>query len=128
MDLQVRVTAVLEEQRFTSQKNGNEYVKNVFVGETQGQYPRRVAFSVMGRERFVSMSVAVGGVYIVSFDVESREWQGRWFTDCLAWKAVRIDGQQQPAVNQQTASESAASASTPASSSDKGESKDDLPF
>lgn len=98
MELQGKVVKILDAQRFTSQKNGNEYVRNGFVVETTGQYPRRVAFSVMGDERFTTMSIVVGGTYNVSFDVESREWQGKWFTECQAWRAVRMDvaqGQQQ---------------------------------
>ena len=92
MDLQVKVIKVLETQKFTSQKNGNEYVKNFFVGETIGQYPKHVAFSVMGEEKFKQMGIVVGGTYNVSFDIDSREWKGRWFTDCNAWKAIRVDG------------------------------------
>lgn len=92
MDLQVKVIKVLETQKFTSQKNGNEYVKNFFVGETIGQYPKHVAFSVMGDEKFKQMGIVVGGTYNVSFDIDSREWKGRWFTDCNAWKAIRVDG------------------------------------
>ena len=95
MEIQVKIIKILEAQRFTSAKNGNEYVKNTFIGETQGQYPKKVAFSVMGEDKFSQMGIVVGGTYNVSFDVESREWKERWFTECNSWKAVRIDGQQQ---------------------------------
>ena len=94
MEIQGKVIAILEPQRFVSQKNGNEYVTTVFVIETQGQYPKKVAMKVMGEDKFAQMQIAVGGFYNVSFDVESREWQGKWFTECQAWRAVRMDGQQ----------------------------------
>lgn len=97
MDLQVRIVKILDAQRFVSQKNGETYVKNIFVGETLGQYPKKVAFSVMGEERFKMMNIVVGGSYTVSFDVESREWNGKWFTECQAWRTQRVDGtQEQP--------------------------------
>lgn len=100
MELQGKIISVLEPQRFVSQKNGNEYVTTVFVIETQGQYPKKVAFKVMGEEKFKQMGIVMGGIYNVSFDVESREWQGKWFTECQAWRTQRVDGtqtQQRPA-------------------------------
>lgn len=99
MEIQVKVIKILGEQRFTSKKNGKEYVRNSFVGETNGQYPKRVAFTVMDEEKYKQMGIVVGGSYSVSFDIDAREWNDKWFTDCLAWKAVRLDnaaqGQQQ---------------------------------
>jgi hypothetical protein len=94
MEIQGKVIAILEPQRFVSQKNGNEYVTTAFVIETPGQYPKKVAMKVMGEDKFKQMGIFMGGTYNVSFDVESREWQGKWFTECQAWRAVRMDGQQ----------------------------------
>ena len=121
MEIQGKVVAVLNPQTYTSQKNGNTYVTNHFVIETQGQYPKKVAFKVMGEDKFAQMQIAVGGFYNVSFDVESREWQGKWFTDCQAWRAVRMDGQQAaapapaPAANAGTTTGNAPSAPAPTS-------------
>lgn len=126
MEIQGKVVAVLNPQSYTSQKNGNTYVTNQFVIETQGQYPKKVAFKVVGEDKFAQMQIAVGGFYNVSFDVESREWQGKWFTECQAWRAVRMDGQQ-----------AAAPAPTPAQNplpennggaQGGGKQGDDLPF
>lgn len=95
MEIQGKVIAILEPQRFVSKKNGNEYVTTVFVIETQGQYPKKVAMKVMGEDKFKQMGIVMGGTYNVSFDVESREWQGKWFTECQAWRAQRMDGTQE---------------------------------
>jgi len=94
MEITGKVLSILEPQRFTSKKDGSEIVKNFFVLETQGQYPKKIAFSVLGEDKFKQMGLVVGGVYNVSFDVESREWQGKWFSDVSAWRAIRTDGQQ----------------------------------
>ena len=119
MEIQGKVVAVLNPQTYTSQKNGNTYVTNQFVIETQGQYPKKVAFKVMGEDKFKQMQIAVGGFYNVSFDVESREWQGKWFTECQAWRAVRMDGQQAaapaPSANAGTTTGKAPSAPAPTS-------------
>lgn len=120
MEISGKVIAILEPQRFVSQKNGNEYVTTVFVIETQGQYPKKVAFKVMGEEKFKQMNIVMGGTYNVSFDVESREWQGKWFNDINAWKVVRWDGQQQ----QQQKSP----APSPQPQASNNAAKDDIPF
>ena len=97
MEIQGKVIASLEPQRFVSSKNGNEYVTIVFVIETQGQYPKKVAMKVIGEDKFKQMGIAIGGTYNVSFDVESREWKGKWFTECQAWRTQRVDvTQEQP--------------------------------
>lgn len=95
MDLTGKCIRILEPQSGISAKSGEEWVKNSFVIEIAGQYPTRVAFTVFGEDRWTQMGIAVGGQYQVSFDIDAREWQGRWFNDLSAWKAVRIGGQQQ---------------------------------
>lgn len=94
MEISVKILHVLDAQTYVSQKNGKTYVTNTFVGETtMGQYPKKIVFKVMseGGERFAQMGIVVGGTYNVSFDIESREWNGRWYTDLNAWKATRLD-------------------------------------
>lgn len=133
MEIQGKVIAILEPQRFVSQKNGNEYVTTVFVIETQGQYPKKVAMKVMGEDKFKQMGIVVDGTYTVSFDIESREWNGKWFTEASAWKAVRIDGAQ---VQQQAPRANTSQAQAPASPVQEntsgaqggGEQNDNLPF
>ena len=102
-------------------KNG-EWVKNFFVIQTQGEYPKNVCFSVMGKEKWEKMNIQVGMTYNVSFDVESREWNGKWFNDVQAWKVVSISGgQQQPRQAQ-------APAPTPQPAPAGQDNADQLPF
>ena len=133
MEIQGKVIASLEPQRFVSSKNGNEYVSIVFVIETQGQYPKKVAMKVIGEDKFKQMGIAIGGIYNVSFDVESREWKGKWFTECQAWRTQRVDGtQEQP---QQAATQTAqkpapapAQNTLPENKGGDGDGSDNLPF
>lgn len=122
MEIQGKIISVLKPQRFVSQKNGNEYVTTVFVIETQGQYPKKVAMKVMGEDKFKQMGIVMGGTYNVSFDVESREWQGKWFTECQAWRAVRMDGQQA------STNESPSPAPQPQAHNDSNTDDSNLPF
>lgn len=92
MDLNVKIVKILDAQSYVSKNNNQTYVTRFFVGETTNtQYPKIVAFKVFGEEKFNAMGIVVGETYNVSFDVESREWQGKFFTDCNAWRAVRVD-------------------------------------
>ena len=123
MEIQVKIVNVLPVQTFTSSKTGNSYSKYTFVGETAGQYPKKIAFTVMGEDKFNQMGIVVDGTYNVSFDVESREWQGKWFTEASAWRAQRMDGQQPV-----QATASPVQETTSGAQGDGGEKKDDLPF
>lgn len=133
-DITGKVIAILEPQRFVSKKNGNEYVTTVFVIETQGQYPKKVAMKVMGEDKFKQMGIVMGGTYNVSFDVESREWNSKYYTECQAWRTQRVDGTQektQQSTTQTTQKPSHAPAQKPLPENNggcDGEQNVDLPF
>jgi hypothetical protein len=97
MDLQVNGRCVkVFDQRFTSKKDGSEHVKHNFVIETQdGQWVKKICFTVFGDERWTKMGVASGRMYNVSFDLSSREWNNSFITEATAWRVVPIDNQQQ---------------------------------
>lgn len=90
MELSGKVYCILPPIQFTSKKSGTTDRKYGFVIETQGMYPKKVAFSVMGDERYKAMRIAEGFSYNVSFDVHSREYNGRWYTELDAWKVVPL--------------------------------------
>ena len=67
-------------------KAGKEWTKQEFVIETQEQYPRKVMMSVMGDKVSELKRYAVGNEIKASLNIESREYNGRWYTDIRAWK------------------------------------------
>ena len=67
-------------------KAGNAWNKQEYVLETQESFPRKVFFNFFG-ERANQYPLEVGQLVTVSFDIESREFNGRWYTDIRAWKA-----------------------------------------
>ena len=121
----IKVEKILDKQTFTSSKNGNVYEKYGFVGVTQAQYPKTIAFFVMGAEKFENLGIVVGKSYNVSFDVESREWNGKYFTDITAWKAVCIDGETGTQANAPTPPHTPQVPQAPTSVNDT---TDNLPF
>ena len=120
----IKVEKILDKQTFTSSKTGNVYEKFCFVGKTQAQFPKTVAFTVMGAEKFEKLCIVVGKTYNVSFDVESREWNGKYFTDITAWKAVCIDGETGTQANAPTTKVNA----VPQAPTSVNDTTDNLPF
>ena len=127
MEITVKVVSILPPLKITSQRSGNIYIKNTFIGETNGQYPKKIAFTVMGEEKFKQMNIIVGGVYNVSFDIESKEWKGKWFTEVSAWKALSSNQPQQP-VQQMTQPQPAPQYQQQQASAQQNANNDDLPF
>lgn len=94
MEIQVNVTQVLGTQ-VINKRDGSTTQKAAFIGETFGQYPKKLKFDVMGDKLEQIMSaVKVGAQLTVSFDVESREWQGKWYTDLKVWRTQSLQQQQ----------------------------------
>jgi hypothetical protein len=93
MDITGKIIQILPEQRFNG-KNG-QVVKNAFVIEHGGQYKKKAVFSVLGEDKWKQMNVVQGADVQVSFDVDAREWNGKWFGELHAWKVQSLNGQQQ---------------------------------
>lgn len=114
----------LPEESGTS-KAGNPWRKKTWVFEVQsGQYTNMIAVTAMG-DRIDNLKFEMGKRYIVSIDIQSREFNGRWYTDVRAYAYRPVDGQS-AAVN-----ETAPQFGTPAPAADPfaGSSEtDDLPF
>lgn len=88
MEVTGRVIAVLPEQGGVS-KSGNEWKKQEYVIETQEQYPKKVCFQIFGADRIAQAAIQPGEMITVFFDIDSREYQGRWFTNISCWKVDR---------------------------------------
>lgn len=126
-------------------RNGNTWKKQEYVIEIPGQYPKKVCFSAWG-EKVDSFAIRPEEELTVSFDVESREYNGRWYTEVRAWKVSRGGDAQSAPVHQgggygndapsyQPSSYTAPAQTTPVSEagdglSDEGSDKpnEDLPF
>lgn len=127
MELAGKVIAVLEPRGGVS-KNGNGWKVQEYVIETHDQYPRRMCFDVFGADKIQQFNIQVGEELNVFFDIDAREWQGRWFNSIRAWKVERVnaDAQQMPPMEAPFPPLNAAPAApVDFSSSDE---KDDLPF
>ena len=124
MEVIGKIIQVLPPQSGTSQA-GNQWKKQEYVLETEDAYPRKIHFDFFG-DRVDQFPLTLNDRIRLNFDIESREYNGRWYTNIRGWKAEKIDATQQPAAAPQPAAQPAAPAAVPdfTQSSDS----DGLPF
>jgi hypothetical protein len=89
MEIKGRILAVLEEKSGTSQRTGNNWRCGQYVLETIEQYPKKILFEVFGEEKIHSMNIHIGEELTVFFDVDAREYNGKWYNQIRAWKVER---------------------------------------
>lgn len=84
MDFTGKLSEILPEQSGAG-KNGT-WKKISFVLETQDQYPKKACFDAWSDKADQIKAIAIGSMLTVSFDIESREFNGKWYTNLKAWK------------------------------------------
>jgi hypothetical protein len=84
LELSGKVIQILPEQSGTG-KNGT-WLKQDFIIETEEQFPRKICFSAWGDKVSAVKALKAGMNIKVFFNVESREFNGRWYTDLRMWK------------------------------------------
>ena len=83
MELKGKVLQILPAQTGMGKKG--QWKKQEFIVETQAQYPKKVCLSVWG-DKIDQFNLSAGEIVNVSVDLESREYNGRWYTEARAWK------------------------------------------
>lgn len=105
---------------------GNNWKKQEYVLETEDSYPKKVHFDFFG-DKADQFPLNVGDRVRLSFDIESREYNGRWYTSIRGWKAEPASAE----APQQAATAGAvppAGAPVPPPPTFTSEASDDLPF
>lgn len=99
MEIQGKITRVLEPITFNG-KNGTMKRYGFILSNEDQRYPKNIKFDVLGDEKWAHWDVHVGQTRTVFFDIESREWNGKWYTSCNVWN---IKPTEQVYQNQQVA-------------------------
>ena len=94
MEIQGKIIVVLPERSGVSQR-GNQWRSISYVFETQDQYPKKLAFDVTN-DKIDQLNIQFGEILTVQFDINAREYNGRWFNSVNAWNVIR-QNQQAPA-------------------------------
>ena len=93
MEVKGRVTQLLPQQSGMGKKG--PWKKQEFILETQSQYPKKICFSIWG-DKIDQYNLATGDMVNVFVDLESREYNGRWYTEARAWKIEKGAGSSTP--------------------------------
>lgn len=145
LELEGKIITKLPVQTGTSARG--PWSKQEFVIEYQeGNYPTQVCFNVWGEDKVKDLEKFQAGETVkVSFNLSSREYNGRWYSDIRAWRIEHADQAAQAAAGYGApsygapgfsaptgAGAPAQTAATTAPSTDfnaaNGDSEDDLPF
>ena len=128
LEIEGRIARKLNVQTGTSTRGA--WSKQEFIFEYQeGNFPSQICMNVWGDDKVKELDkYQVGDKVKISFNLSSREYNGRWYTDVRAWRIEPAGG----APSHQSAPASAAMPpmeTAPAPSiDDLPGSDDDLPF
>lgn len=90
LDLVGKVIKKLPVQSGTSARG--DWSKQEFIIETQENFPRKICMNVWGSEKVEELSKFKDGENLkISVNIESREFNNRWYTDIRAWKIDRLE-------------------------------------
>ncbi len=141
MEIKGRIVQILEPMGGISKSTGKEWKKQEYILETNdSQYPRKICFNLWG-DTIDRANLQMNEEVTVQVDIESREFNGRWYTDVKGWRVDRgieqppmgqpVGYQQQPMGGYATAPSNATVMQQPASglagAAQQG-AGDDLPF
>ena len=88
MELSGKIIQVLPEKSGESARG--PWRKQEYILETEGQYSKQVCFMAWS-DKIDEFAIKEGENLVVSIDLESREYNGRWYTDVKAWRVERVD-------------------------------------
>ncbi len=132
LELEGRIVRKLGVQTGTSARGA--WSKQEFIFEYQeGNYPTQVCMNVWGEDKVRELDkYQVNDRVKVSFNLSSREFNGRWYTDVRAWRIEPAGAVQAPDQYDYTQSAGGYSAPTgvpmPSADDMSAPADDDLPF
>ena len=94
MSLQVKgkIQQILKPESGVS-RAGKEWKKQEFIIETIEQFPRKVCFTLMNDKFSLLEGFTEGDEVNVSFNLESRDYNGKWFHNINAWKLDKVSAE-----------------------------------
>ena len=87
VEIKGKIIEILPEK--SGQSANGEWRKQEYILETDSNYPKKICFMAWG-DKIGEFNLQQGENVEVSVDLESREYNGRWYTDVKAWKVAKI--------------------------------------
>lgn len=140
MEATGKIIVILPANSGVSQRTGNPWCTQTFVLETSEQYPKKIPFEVFGEDRIRQFNLQMNETVTIHFDVDGREWKGKWFAKVSCYNVTRAGqtptntqntqqpGQQPPPQNVTTTQQVAPAPQPPQPQGGNGGNADDLPF
>lgn len=120
-----QITAILPETRGVGQRG--EWVSQDFVLKTDDNYPKNICFTILGADKIKEANIKIGDVVSIGVNIESREFNGRWYTSIKAW-SVKKKFEAQAAKQAPPAPTPQPSQPTQTQTSSSVDNTDNLPF
>ena len=90
MELIGKIIQVLPERGGVSARTGSEWRMGSYVLETTtDRLHRKMMFELFGTDKIQQFNIQVGVMVRVSFDIDAREYQGKWYNSIRAWNVDR---------------------------------------
>ncbi len=67
-------------------KSGKTWQKQTIIIETADAYPKQIAVEVSEKALSRLQDYSIGQTITCSINIESREYNGKWFTSVKCWK------------------------------------------
>jgi len=137
MALEISGVLIQKLPQETGQGKNGPWVKQNFIIETQEQINRKICVSAWGDKADSVNQFAIGTFLKIAINIESREFNGRWYTDVRAWKIETVTAGAVPtpaaapmpnSVPTQEFTPQSAVAETDVNFTATNEMEDDLPF
>lgn len=116
MSLQVKGKLIQKLAIESGEGRNGKWEKQQFIIETDEQFPKKICIVLWGDKVTMLEKVTEGDILNVSINLESREYNSKWYSDIKAW---RIDRE---------ADEGSAAPMPDEPPADLGLPDDDLPF
>lgn len=91
MSIEITGKVVQLGQRQTGQSAKGTWVKQELIIETEDQFPKKVCLICWGDKADEASAFTNGERIKASINIESREYNGRWYTDVKPWRFERDD-------------------------------------
>lgn len=94
MNLEITGKVASIGQRLSGEGRNGAWVKQELIIETEEQYPKKVCLLCWGDRADEAKAFTPGEKIKAGINIESREFNGKWYTDIKAWKLERIGSAQ----------------------------------
>lgn len=95
MQIDAKVIEILPLQ--TGESKNGPWKKQDIIVQTNGQYPKKICIGLWN-DKIDYTFLQVGNELQIDFDIESRPYNGKWYTEAKAWKVALLLGGGNPEI------------------------------